>query len=110
MAVADQDVGPAIIVEIQESDAPAKKPRVLAETRLKRPIVKDHVAKVPVKTGGVSCEIRLHEVKIAVTIVVDGRYAHAGLGLSIGAVGGAGLDGDIGERAVVIILVQRRRS
>src|SRR5215469_14578630 len=109
MTVGHEDVRPAVVVEIHESDSPAEEPRIPPETRLIGHIFESKVALVAIERRGIAREVGLHDVKLAVAIVIGCRDSHAGLWFSVGAVGYACLDSDIGERAVVIILIKRRR-
>src|SRR5215472_1312397 len=109
VAISDQDVDPAIVVKIDEADTPAKEARVFSEAGLKGLVFENQIADVAIKAGSVAGEIRFYHVEVAVAIVVGGRDAHSRLRLSVRAIGGAGFNGDIGERAVVIVAVKRRR-
>ncbi len=107
MTVANEDIEPAVIVEIQKAYAPTEEARILAEAGLIRLIVEGHVSEVPVEAGGVAREVRFHEIKLAVAIVIAGGNTHAGLRLPVRTVGDARFDRDIGKRTVVVVLVKR---
>ena len=54
-------------------------------------------------------EVRLENVKPAVAVIVGHGQAHACLLMAVLAVGAAGDDGDIRERAVVVVVKQDAR-
>src|SRR5512140_1749223 len=97
MAIADEDVGPAVVVEVNEANSPSEKTRVLAQPGLERLIVESHLAQISVKTGCIAREVCFHQVEVAIAIVVDGRNTHTGLRLAVGTVSHTRFDGDVCE-------------
>ena len=59
-----------------------------------------------IEVAGVVGEVGFENVEPAVAVVVADANAHAGLLVAVVAVGASGDDGDIGERAVVIVVEQ----
>src|SRR5207245_5065618 len=106
VAVADEDVRPAIVVHVEETAAPAEILRVLAETALIGGVLEIRAAEIVVKRRRVAGEIRFDQVEIAVEIVIGGRDAHAGLRLAVGAESATSFDGDVGEGAVLLVLIK----
>ena len=84
MSIADQDVGPAIIVHIEKAAAPAEILSVRPQPRGKRRILKIPIAAIVVERWRIAGEISLHNIQVPVQIVIRGGNAHAGLGLAIG--------------------------
>src|SRR3954468_2522882 len=95
VTVANQNVGPAVIVEIKESNAPAEELRVRAQSCRERCIFEICSTLVVVKRRSVAGEVCFDDVKVAVHVVVGSRYAHAGLGLAIGTQRASGFNGDV---------------
>ena len=106
VAVGDEDVEPAVVVHVEEADAPAEKAGVDAEAGEVGAVVEVEPAQVQVERIGVAGEVGLDDVEEAVAVVVADGDAHAGLRLAVGRVGDAGFDGHIFERAVLLILVE----
>jgi hypothetical protein len=95
MAVADEDVGPAIIVEIEKTNASAEKLRVAAESS-----GEGGAAEIVVERRRVASEICFYEIEVAVEIAIAGGNAHASLGLAIRAERAAGVDGNVLELSI----------
>src|SRR5882724_1684748 len=106
MAVAQQNIGPAVVIEVEKRRAPAEKTRVAAETSLKRRVVEGVVAEIVIEAGSVAGEIRLDDVEASVAVIIGRRDAHAGLRFAVRPVGHAGFGCNFGECAVVIVLVE----
>ena len=106
VAVGDHDVEPAVVVHVEEADAPAEIAGVDADAGEVGAVVEVEAAEVLVEGFGVSGEVGLDDVEEAVAIEVSDGDAHAGLGLAIGRVGDAGFDGHILECAVLLVLVE----
>ena len=92
VAVDEEEIEPAVVVEIDEADAPAEPARVEADAGGERAVVAEALAAVRVQRRGVAGEVGLEEIDRAVAVVVADRDAHAGLRLAVLAVGAAGLD------------------
>ncbi len=107
VAVGHEDVEPAIVVHVEEAYAPAEEAGVDAKAGEIGVVVEVAVAEIEVEGVGVAGEVGLDDVEEAVAIEVADGDAHACLGLAVGGVGDAGLDGDIFEGAVLLVLVER---
>src|SRR5260370_12464763 len=107
MTVAEEKVGPAVVVEIHEADAPAEKARILAEAGLACLIVENHLADIAIQAGGIYRETGFPQVEIAVAIIIDVRDAHSRLRLAVRTVGDSRFHGDIDKRAVLVVFVKR---
>jgi len=110
VAVADENVGPAVVVHIKKTAAPAEILRVLAQTALESRVLEIRPAKVVIQGGRVAGEIGFDEIEIAVKIVIGSGNAHAGLGLTVGAERTTSFDGDVRECAVLFVLIERARG
>src|SRR5437660_1165721 len=106
VAVADEDVGPAVVIHIEEAATPAEKLCVAAEPAGERGVFKTGVADVVVEGRCVAGEIGFDDVEIAVEIVIGGGDAHAGLGLTVGAEGAASFHGNVDKFSIVLVLVK----
>src|SRR5579864_9272094 len=102
MAVGDENIDPTVVVEVDETYAPAQEAGILAEAGLKGFILEDQIALVVVETRRIAGEVGLDYVEIAVAIVVGSRHAHSRLRFAVRAIGDTRLDGHVGESAVVI--------
>src|SRR2546425_10566760 len=107
VTVADENVGPAVVVHVEKAAAPAEILRVRAESGGESGVLEIGAAEIAIERGRVAGEIGFDDVEIAVEIVIDSGDAHAGLGLAVGREGAAGLDGDVRERAVLFVLIER---
>src|SRR5207248_6966788 len=85
MAVADQDVRPAVVIHVEESAAPAKILRVRSKAGGKGGVLETGIAEIAIERGRVAREIALHDVEIAVHVVIGRRDSHACLRLAVGA-------------------------
>ena len=110
VAVGHEDVEPAVVVHIEEADAPAEEASIDAEAAGISAVFEDGVAEIGVEGIGVAGEIRFYDIEIAVAIVIADGDAHAGLGLGFGGESGAVFDGDVLEGAVVLVEVERGGS
>jgi len=107
VAVADENVGPAVVVHVKKTAAPAEILRVLAEAGLIGGVLEIGAAEIVVERRGVAGKIGFDEIEIAVEIVIGGGDAHAGLGLAVGAERAAGFESDVREGAVLFVLIER---
>ena len=107
VAVDEEQVEPAVLVEIEEPDAPPEPPRVQADAARKRPVLAQPLPVVGVQRRRVAGEIGLEDVDGPVAIVITDRDAHAGLRFAVLAVGAARRDADVRERAVRVVQIQR---
>src|SRR5262249_41048703 len=85
VAVADENVRPAIIVGIEKATAPTKVLGVTAKPSLKGGILEIGASNIVIERGSVAGEIGLDDVEIPVEIIVRGGDAHPGLRLAVGA-------------------------
>src|SRR6185295_17091161 len=108
--VADENVRPAIVIEIYKADAPAKEPRVLTQPRLKRLVIEDHLPQVSIEARSVTRKVRLYDVDLPIAIVVARRNTHPRLRLAVRTVGHTGFERDVCERSVMVVFVKRRRG
>src|SRR5580704_3696676 len=110
VAVADQNIGPAIVVEIQESAAPSQKLRVRAQPRGKRGVLEVARALIVVERRGVTGEIGLHQIQVSIQIVIRRGNPHPGLRLAVRAQGTPGFDGDVFERSILLVVIESAGS
>ena len=109
VAVGEEDVEPAVVVEVGKARTPSEPARVEPETRLEGLVFTTPLPGIGVERRGVAGEVGLHDVQPPVAIEVADADAHAGLRLAVLAVRAAGSDADVFERAVVAVAVQRAR-
>ena len=107
VAVNDEKIPPAVIVEIEEAGAEAAVEDVgLAEAGSDGAVDESAVAVVGVEA--IQFEIEMADIKIHAAVVAEigGIGAHAGFGATIFAEAGTGGVADVAERAVAIIEVE----
>src|SRR5215472_17182722 len=83
------DVGPSIVVVIDEPASPGDVLIVDTDTRGKCDITKSPVTVVVIKIAGVVSEVGFKNIEPAVAIVIGYTYAHSGLFVAVLAVGAA---------------------
>src|SRR5580700_4735932 len=81
--VADENVRPAVVIEIQESATPSEKLRVRAQTRGESCVLKVAAAHIVIKRRRISRKVRLHQVEVAVEVVISSGNTHPRLWLAI---------------------------
>ncbi len=106
VAIDEQQIGPAVVVHIDERHAPAEILRVQSESGGKGLVVKCAVAIVPVERGSIVGKIGFEKIQPAVAVIVADRGAHSGLLAPVIIKRGARNNGDVGERAVVVVVVE----
>src|SRR4051812_8436190 len=104
--ICHQDVFPAVLIDIKERDAPANEPVVNAKTSLVCLVIEVAVSLVVVEGGSLAHEIRPDDIDATIVIVVCGGHPHAALFLTIWSIRNTAFDGNIRERAIVIIVEQ----
>ena len=109
MAVHQQQVGPAIVVEVEEHGSPAKILGVQAEASSGRRISEGSGFVVVQQRRGVVGEVGLEDVEPAVAVVVGHRRAHSRLRAAVFIERGACDDGNVGEGSVAVVVVQNAR-
>ena len=107
MAVGHKDVEPAVVVHVEEADAPAEEAGVDAEAAGIGAVFEDGVAEIGVEGIGVAGEIRFYDIEIAVAVVIADGNTHACLRFGFGGERGAVLDGDVLEGAVMLVEIKR---
>src|SRR5205807_2678720 len=98
------DVGPAVIVVIDEAASPSNVASIDSEARGKANVTEAAIAVVVVDVDSVVGEVGLENVEPAVAIVIGDTDAHAGLLVAIFTVSTAGDNAYVGEGAVVIVV------
>src|SRR6185312_8202092 len=104
--VTQQDVGPAVVIHIEETAAPAQVLGVQAESRGKSCVFEIRIPTVTVKRRSIAGEIGFDDVEVSVEVVVGGRNAHPGLWFSVRAQNTSGFDAYIFELSVLLVLIE----
>src|SRR6202162_2768339 len=110
VAVADQNIGPAIVVEIEEPATPSQKLRVRAQPRGERGILEVARALIVVERRGVAGEIGLDQIEVSIQIVIRRGNPHAGLRLSVRAQGTPRFHGDVFQRSILFFVIESAGS
>src|SRR5439155_21083547 len=95
VAVADQNVGPAVIIHVKKSAAPTQIARIQSQAAFEGAVFEISVATIAVQRMRVAGEIGLEDVEVAVAVVIGGGDSHAGLRLAGGTEGGACINANI---------------
>ena len=106
MAVADQNVGPAVVVHVKKTAAPSQILGVRAQSGRESGVFKIAVAEVVIERGRVACEVGLYDIEIAVHIVIRRRNAHARLRLAVRTQRATRLQSDVYELSIFLVLVK----
>ena len=106
MAVADQNVGPAVIIHVEKTATPAQIARIQSQPAFKGAVFEISIAAIAIQRMGVAGEIGFEDVEVAVAVVIGGGDSHASLGLAVGAEGGAGVNANIHKFSVLLVLVK----
>src|ERR1700727_1126658 len=77
VAVTNENVGPAVIVEIEEAATPAQILRVRAQPCSKGVVFETSSSQIVIERWSVAGEVGLDQVEVAVKIKVSGGDAHA---------------------------------
>src|SRR3954464_9023066 len=110
MAIDEQEVGPAVIVEAKKHDSPAEILSVQAKTRGERGVRKIAITIVSIERGCVIGKIRLEDVEVAIAVIVGNGRSHSSLGPPILVEGCAGYNPYIGECPIAIVAIKNARS
>ena len=100
------EVGPAIVVVVDEAAAPGHVLVIDADAGGESDVGESSVAVVVIKVAGIVGEVGLENIEPAVAVVIADGHAHAGLLVAILAVGASRHHGDVGESAVVVVVEQ----
>ena len=109
VAVHQEQVEPAAVLEVGEADAPAQEAGVDPDPGHERPVFTEAVPGIRVEGGGVAREIGDEHVHGPVVVVVSHRHPHPRLGLAVLAVGAPAAHAHVGEGPVVVVAVERVR-
>ncbi len=106
MPVSDEDIKPAVVVEVREAAAPAEIAAAESQAGCKGGVGESPVAVVSVEAARIIREIRLEDVQPAVAIVVARGGAHACLLAAVFVVSAPGGDGNVRESSVAIVVIE----
>ena len=104
--VADEDVGPAVVVEVKPAATPSQVLRVQAEPGLEGCVFEAPVALVVIEGRRVTGKVGLHDIEVAIEVVIGGSDSHAGLWLAVGAEDATSFETNFGEGTVLVVAVQ----
>src|ERR1700730_87237 len=111
MAIGDENIFPAIIIEIQKLHPEAEKGHANGtETRAPLEIGELAVVIVMVEVVGVIREVSLYYVRPTVVIVIGGVDPHPGLLTPVPAISDAGFCTHLGETAFAVVVVEQARG
>jgi hypothetical protein len=99
----------AVVVEIGHAGAPLDVAVLHPQARSRRDVFEQTLAEIAVKRGHVIGEVRLQQVQPAVDVEISNGQPHPGLGPPVLAERRTAAEGNVGERAVMIVPVQNGR-
>src|SRR2546428_9153078 len=106
MAVADQNVQPAVVVHVEETAPPAEVLRMCARARRESCVFKRCAAKVVIERRSVSSKVGFDNVEITVKVVIACRNAHASLRLAIRAQSAARFNCNVHKLSIFLVLIK----
>ena len=89
MTVNEQQVRPAVIVEIKEHSAPSEILRMCPESCLIRYVSEDSISIVMIQGWSIVGKIRAEQIEVSIAIIISHRGPHTGLLTAVGIVGNA---------------------
>src|SRR6185369_14802508 len=105
-----QQVGPSVIVEVEEHGAPSQITRVQAEAGGEGHVVEGAVAVVAIQGGSVIGKIGLENIQPPVAVVIADGRSHSGLFTAVFVIRGASSDRYVGERPVAVVVIKNAGS
>ena len=84
MSIRHQNVQPAIVIHVEEANAPSQKARVDTHSAGISAVFKSSVAEIGVKRICVTSEVGFHHIKGTVSVVITNRNTHSRLRLAFG--------------------------
>src|SRR3954468_10093613 len=110
MAIADQDVRPAVIVHVEKTAAPSEELRVRAQACDKGSVFETRSALVAIERWRIPGEISFDDIEIAVHVIVGSGYAHSGLWLAVWTQRATRFNGNVLKLSIFLVLIQGARG
>src|SRR5581483_4870774 len=109
VAVYKKQVGPAVVVEVEEHRSPAEILGVQSDAGGESGIGEGSIAIVVIERGAVVGEVGFEDIEAAIAIVVGHGRAHACLLASVFVEGGACDYRNVGESSIVVVAIENAR-
>src|SRR5689334_11877581 len=109
MSVGEENIPPAVVVEIEESGAETDILAVYSEPSLQTRVLKRSVAIVAIECRDLVREVGAHDVERAVAIIVAYADSHSRERHPVFIECTPGRNGDLAERAVMVVAVELAR-
>src|SRR5215831_13222767 len=110
MSVRNENVFPAVIVEIEEAHSPTQKSRAPTQPRLVGNVAKCSVTVIVVKIRDIALEIRLYNIEEAILVIVSRSSSHTGLLLPVIVEAGSRHYAHVRECTVSFVVVENARG
>ena len=107
VSVRDEDVLPAVVIDIKEGRSPPQVLGVHRQVGADGLVAEKHLAFVAIQGMGVTGEVRLEEIEVAVPVVVAGGDSHARLFHAVEVVGRARNHAHFFECPVFLVVVEK---
>src|SRR5713226_1149650 len=108
MALSDEQVLPAVVVEVFQADTPAGTAGgECTEAGFKASIGERAIAIIVVEAVDFAGQLGNDDVGLAVVVVILKDSAHAGKWLAVGGERGAGFESALGERSVAVVVEEK---
>src|SRR5216683_1482398 len=108
MALSDEQVLPAVVVEVFQADTPAGTAGgECTEAGFKASIGERAIAIIVVEAVDFAGQLGNDDVGLAVVVVILKDSAHAGKWLAVGGERGAGFESAFGERSVAVVVEEK---
>ncbi len=109
MTIHEEDIGPTVIVYIDETTTPAQPTRIQSHSCWKRNVIECRLAGVSIERRSITGEVSLEDIQPPVAVVIPRCYAHSCLWLAVDTQSAACLDANVRESSILIVVIQRCR-
>ena len=108
--VGEEDILPAVVVEIQETGPETQILGVHSQTNLQARVVEAAVAVVLIESRDLVGKVRAHDIEPAIPVIVGNSDPHARHGSAVLVERASGGHSDLAERPVLVVSVEQARG
>src|SRR6185369_2550550 len=109
MSVADENVGPRIVIHVEESATPTEEARVQSELRRVSRVLELVATEITIERMRVAGKIGFNDIQVSVTVIISRGNAHSSLRFAVCAQSATRLNADLFEGSVLQVLVEQTR-
>src|SRR4030095_5373228 len=110
MTIHQKDIGPSVVVYIDETTTPAEPARIESHSCWKRNVVECRLAGVSIERRSITGEVGLEDIEPPIMVVIRCCYTHSRLWLTVDTQSATCFDTNVRESSIFIVAVQRCRS